>query len=101
MTGKKEWGGYSIESLYRGIRSCEVNIATFEDAKKKELQTITEYRWMIDKLKQKEAEYIKANAMKEIIDADIAKQNAEFLADAKAKGYKEVIKEEKEDGNSS
>lgn len=53
MPSKKKWEGYSIEALENGIRSCDVNIKTFEDAIKRERQTQTEYRWMIDKIKEK------------------------------------------------
>lgn len=60
MGDKKKWEGYSVESLHNGIRSCEVNIKTFEDAIKKERQTMVEYRWMIEKIEKKKEEAIAA-----------------------------------------
>lgn len=76
MPAKKEWEGYSVESLYNGIRACEVNIVTFEDAIKKERQTMTEYRWMIDQIERKKNEAIEASIAQAEVNASIAKQNA-------------------------
>jgi hypothetical protein len=45
---------YSIEGLEHGIENCKKNIVTFEEAIKKERETIDEYYRMIDVLKEKE-----------------------------------------------
>lgn len=45
--------GFSVESLERGILACEKNIITFEEAIKKENNTIEEYRFMIKTIKKK------------------------------------------------
>ncbi len=80
MSNKEPWEGYSIESLHNGIRSCEVNIVTFKDAIDKELETMTRYRWMIDKIKQKQKLAIEAKITQTAVNASIAKQNAEHKA---------------------
>jgi len=45
---------YNIDSLERGIESCKKNVKTFEDAIDKEMETIKEYRKMIEVLQTKE-----------------------------------------------
>jgi len=80
MSEKKKWEGYSVESLYNGIRSCEVNIRTFEDAIKKERATMVEYRWMISKIEEKRETARKAEAAQDFVNKDIQRQNAEHVA---------------------
>lgn len=47
---------YSIEGLERGIESSKKNIKVFEDAIKKERETMAQYYEMIDVLKRKKIE---------------------------------------------
>ncbi len=95
---RKPWEGYSVESLHNAIQSCRINIKTFEDAIERERQTMANYRWMIDKIEEKREREIAAKAMGKVIDADIARQNAEFTAKAIASGRK-VVHVTKEKGN--
>lgn len=46
---------YTVEGLEHGIEQCEKNIRTFKDAIKKELDTIVEYKILIEGIKKKEA----------------------------------------------
>ncbi len=96
---RKPWEGYSVESLHNGIQSCKVNIKTFEDAIGKERETIANYKWMIERIEEKKATAIAADAMGQVIEADIARQNAEFTAKAIAAGRKVVHVKPKEKGN--
>ena len=50
---------YSLDVIHRGIRSAEVNIATFEDAIKREREDIGKFRWMIEMLNSGNSEKIK------------------------------------------
>lgn len=98
MSDKKQWEGYSVESLHNGIRSCEVNIVTFEDAIKKERKTMTEYRWMIDQIERKKSEAIEASIVQAEVNASIALQNAAH--EAKYPHLKSVqVTKEKEYGD--
>ena len=90
---KKQWEGYSVESLRLAIRSCDVNIITFEDAIKKERKTITEYLWMISKIEEKKETAIAAKAAGDAINADILAQNAAH--EAKYPNLKSVQVKEK------
>jgi multidrug resistance efflux pump len=47
---------FSVEGLKRGIEQAEKNIQTFEDAIRKEQETIGQYKWMIEQAKRKEKE---------------------------------------------
>ena len=95
MPSKKPYEGYSVEALHRGIRASEVNIVTFEDAIKRERQTMTEYRWMIDQIERKKKEAEDARVGQAIANASIKAQNDTFEANAKAKGLKVVtVKDE-------
>lgn len=44
---------YNTDSLKNGIKACEKNIKTFEDAIAKEHEQIKEYEFMIEKLEEK------------------------------------------------
>jgi len=99
---RKPWEGYSVESLHRAIRSCEVNIVTFQDAIEKERQTMASYRWMIEKIEEKKEKAIEAKVMGDAVAADIKRQNDEFEAEAKSAGRKVVYVKtgkEKDNGN--
>jgi hypothetical protein len=47
---------YSIENLRRGIKQAEKNIQVFEDAIRKERETIGQFKWMIEQAERKEKE---------------------------------------------
>jgi hypothetical protein len=96
---RKPWEGYSVDSLRDGIKACEVNIVTFQDAIKRERETIANYKWMIDKLAEKKEQAIEAYATGKAIQADIKRQNDEFEADARARGRKIVHVKGQEKGN--
>lgn len=102
---RKEWEGYSVESLHNGIRASEVNVTALKDAISRELKMQTEYRWMIDAIERKKEEAIVAKTMQEQVNKSIKEQNEAFLADAVAKGFKvtekTLPKEEEEDADSS
>lgn len=58
---------YSIAGLVHGIERCEINIATLEKAILDEQKTIADYRIMIAKLEQVEAEKLEAESHVEIV----------------------------------
>ena len=58
---------YSIENLKRGIEQAEGNVATFEEAIRKEHETIGQFKWMIEQAERKQTE--RENA-KVVIDVD-------------------------------
>jgi len=95
MPSKKSYEGYSVEALHRGIRSCEVNIVTFEDAIKRERQQMTEYRWMIDQINRKKKQKEEAEKVQIQVDAQIKAHNDLLKADAKKEGKRvvEVVKD--------
>lgn len=45
---------YDINSLKLGIEACKKNIVTFEEAIKKEQQTIADYKIMMNEIQKKE-----------------------------------------------
>ena len=45
---------YSVENLRRGIKQCNDNIKTFEDAIKKERASIKDFEFMIETIERKE-----------------------------------------------
>jgi hypothetical protein len=47
---------YSIENLKHGIKQAEKNIETFEEAIRKERETIGQFKWMIEQAARKEKE---------------------------------------------
>ena len=53
---------YDIQALKAGIEKCKVNIQTFEDAIERERRTITEYRIMIDAIREQEKKKIEIKA---------------------------------------
>ena len=57
---------YSIENLKRGIKQCNKNIATFEDAIEKEVETKRQFRWMIEQAERKKEEREKAQINAEV-----------------------------------
>ena len=95
---RKEWEGYSVESLHNGIRSAEINIITFEDAIERERQTIASYKWMIDKIEEKKEKAIVAKVLQDQVNKDIKRQNEEHKAKYPNLTSHE-LKEEQEDGD--
>ena len=61
---------HSIEGLERGIEHAKKNIKTFEDAIKKERETIDEYHKMIDTLKQKQRDEEHKKQLQESVNAN-------------------------------
>jgi len=98
MGKKKEWEGYSVESLYNGIQQAKVNVKAFEDAINRERETMANYKWMIDKIEEKKATAIAAKAMQDAVNKDIKRQNEEHKA--RYPNLKSVeLEEEQEDGD--
>ena len=64
---------YSTESLEHGIEQCKKNIQTFEEAIKKERDTIDQYYGMIDALKEKARVQKALEKVEETINADPSK----------------------------
>ena len=61
---------YSVEGLTHGIQRAKHNIEVLQKAIQDEEKTIIEYRSMIQKLEQVEAERIEAESHVEIIHDD-------------------------------
>lgn len=50
---------YSLDVIHNSIRAAEINIATFEDAIKKEREDVGKFKWMIEVLESGDLEKIK------------------------------------------
>jgi hypothetical protein len=55
---------YSVEGLQAGIENCRRNIQVFEDAIRKEKETIQQYNFYISEIVRKEKEQRLAEAKK-------------------------------------
>lgn len=92
---RQPWEGYSIESLWNGIRQTEINIKALEDTVRIEREKIANYKWMIDKLEEKKQKEIEAKAFQKAVNQSIKEQNAAH----KARYPNSIHKEIEEDGD--